>query len=99
MNSNPEPNTATLGPPVFSWWADQMTHMVKLATSASLYPGMAAMRYLHLFFPEAPAAEAPKAAPEKVEKKANPKPPTELDELKQAMQEFEEKKGDWSKGR
>jgi hypothetical protein len=102
MESNNKLNTGAVpaGPPIFTWWADQMAQTYRLATSATLFPGLATMRYLRLFFQtdvlrDEPAKETPAAMPGRV----GAKPPSELEELKRAWQEFEESKGDWSKSR
>jgi hypothetical protein len=90
MKSNLEQNP-TAGPPAFAWWADHMAESYRLATAATLFPGLAAMRYLRLFFADVARDDPPPGPPEKV--------PNDLEELRAAWQEFEENKGDWSKSR
>jgi hypothetical protein len=79
------------GRPVFSWWAGQMAQTYRLAKFASILPGLATLRHLHLFFADVPRDEVPHRTPETVQ--------DDLEELRAAWQEFEESKGDWSKGR
>jgi|SRR6516162_7614618 hypothetical protein len=101
MKSNLERNSTAgpPGPPPFGWWAERMAQTYQLATFASLYPGLATMRYMRLFFKDMERAEPPSGPPEKAPAQVGEKPPSDLEELRRAWQEFEERKGDWSKGR
>ena len=50
-------------------------------------------------FKDMERAEPPSGPPEKAPAQVGEKPPSDLEELRRAWQEFEERKGDWSKGR
>jgi DNA-binding transcriptional regulator YbjK len=108
---------------VFAWWADQMAQAYRLATSASLFPALAALQHARLLSADVAAVgevaaaqqgcywegirtlfqiQTPKIPREKVPPERRKMPGThesELEELKKAMFDYEECRGDWSKAR
>jgi hypothetical protein len=90
--------TRPFGQPLFTWWADQAAQAYRFATFASLLPGVATLRHLHRFYAGVLPGETPQAAPDRPDN-ASAGPRNDLEELREAWQEFEETKGDWSKSR
>ena len=87
-----------LGPPVFAWWTEQMEQSDQFVTHLMFAPGLEALRQLQRFY----AGVVPNLSPEGTRGRPGQAPkkiPNDLEDLKKAMQEYEESKGDWSKSR
>ena len=104
-------------------WAHQLARACQLATSASLFPALAALQHARLLSADVAAVgevaaaqrgcywegiraffqvEPPETPREKVRQEPRRTPSaheSEIEELKNALLEYEETRGDWSKAR
>jgi hypothetical protein len=104
-------------------WAKQLAQACQLATSASLFPALAALQHARLLSADVAAVgevaaaqrgcywegirtffpvETPETPREKVRQEPRRMPSaheSEIEELKNALLDYEESRGDWSKAR